>query len=379
MSHNIPHVITCKAAVVREAGGPITVEEIKVDPPKAGEVRIKMLCASICHTDILYCNGIPVPLFPRIPGHEGVGMVESIGEDVGTQFKPGDVVMPLYLGECGQCLNCKSGKTNICHVYPIGLSGLMRDGTSRMSIASTGETAYHIFSCSTWSEYMVIDVNYLIKVDPRLPLSHVSFLSCGFTTGLGAPWKEAAVTAGSTVAVFGLGVVGLGVIKGAQLQGASTIIGVDINNKKAAIGEVFGMTDFINPKNHPDKSVSELVKEATNGLGVDYSFECTGVESLLNEALEASKIGMGTAVAIGVGLEMNWAIKNTSLLSGRTLKGSLMGGVRTQSDLPVIIDRCINKEIQLDKLLTHEITLEKITEAFEVLKKEDCLKILINF
>ncbi|KAL8262699.1 hypothetical protein R6Q59_024048 [Mikania micrantha] len=379
MSHNIPHVITCKAAVVREAGGPITVEEIKVDPPKAREVRIKMLCASICHTDILYCNGIPVPLFPRIPGHEGVGMVESIGEDVGTQFKPGDVVMPLYLGECGQCLNCKSGKTNICHVYPIGLSGLMRDGTSRMSLASTGETAYHIFSCSTWSEYMVIDVNYLTKVDPRLPLSHVSFLSCGFTTGLGAPWKEAAVTAGSTVAVFGLGVVGLGVIKGAQLQGASTIIGVDINDKKAAIGEVFGMTDFINPKNHPDKSVSELVKEATNGLGVDYSFECTGVESLLNEALEASKIGMGTAVAIGVGLEMNWAIKNTSLLSGRTLKGSLMGGVRTQSDLPVIIDRCINKEIQLDKLLTHEITLEKITEAFEVLKKEGCLKILINF
>ncbi|KAF5822686.1 putative alcohol dehydrogenase [Helianthus annuus] len=379
MTSKIPHVITCKAAVVREAGGAIVVEEIKVDPPKATEVRIKMLCASICHTDILCCNGMPIPLFPRIPGHEGVGMVESIGEDVGTWLKPGDVVMPLYLGECGECLNCKSGKTNICNVHPINLNGLMRDGTSRMSMALTGETAYHVFSCATWSEYTVIDVNYVIKVDPRVPLPHASFLSCGFTTGLGAPWKETAVTKGSSVAVFGLGVVGLGAIKGAQMQGASTIIGVDINEKKAAIGEAFGMTDFINPRNHPDKSVSDLVKEMTNGLGVDYSFECSGVAPLLNEALEATKIGIGTTVAIGVGMEMNWPIRNMTLLSGRTLKGSLMGGIKTQSDLPVILDKCINKEIEMDKLLTHEIRLENIKEAFEMLKKHECLKILINF
>ncbi|KAK9058352.1 hypothetical protein SSX86_023193 [Deinandra increscens subsp. villosa] len=379
MAPKIPQVITCKAAVVKEAGGAIAVEEIKVDPPKVAEVRIKMLCASICHTDILCCDGIPSPLFPRIPGHEGVGMVESVGEGVGTRVKPGDVVMPLYLGECGQCLNCKSGKTNICYVYPISLNGLMRDGTSRMSVASTGETIYHHFSCSTWSEYMVIDVNYVIKVDPRVPLPHASFLSCGFTTGLCAPWKEVAVTKGSSVAVFGLGVVGLGVIKGAQLEGASRIIGVDINEKKASIGEAFGMTDFINPINHPNKPVSDLVKDMTNGLGVDYSFECTGVEPLLNEALEASKIGIGTTVAIGVGLNRNWAISNMTLMSGRTLKGSLMGGVKTQSDLPIIFDKCINKEIMLDKLLTHEIRLENIKDAFKILKKDDCLKILINF
>ncbi|KAJ0792945.1 putative alcohol dehydrogenase [Helianthus annuus] len=168
-------------------------------------------------------------------------------------------------------------------------------------------------------------------------------------------------------------------IKGAQMQGASTIIGVDINEKKAAIGEAFGMTNFINPRNHPDKSVSDLVKDITNGLGVDYSFECTGVEPLLNEALEASKIGIGTAVAIGVGMETNWAISNMTLMSGRTLKGSLMGGIKTQSDLPVILDKCINKEIEMDKLLTHEIRLENIKEAFEILKKHECLKILINF
>ncbi|KAI7752133.1 hypothetical protein M8C21_012461, partial [Ambrosia artemisiifolia] len=168
-------------------------------------------------------------------------------------------------------------------------------------------------------------------------------------------------------------------IKGAQLQGASTIIGVDINEKKASIGKAFGMTDFINPLNHPDKSVSDLVKDMTNGLGVDYSFECTGVAPLLNEALEASKIGIGSAVAIGVGMETNWAIRNTTLMSGRTLKGSLMGGIKTQSDLPIILDKCINKEIEVDKLLTHEVRLENIKEAFEILKKQECLKILINF
>ncbi|KVI00538.1 Alcohol dehydrogenase, C-terminal [Cynara cardunculus var. scolymus] len=347
MTNDILDVITCKAAVVRELGGPVTVEEIKVDPPKASEVRVKMLCASICHTDILCCNGVPVPLFPRIPGHEGVGMVESVGINVKTGVKPGDIVMPLYLGECGECLNCKSGKTNICHAHSIGLTGLMPDGTSRMSMAATGETIYHHFSCSTWSEYMVIDINYVLKIDPKMPLPYASFLSCGFTTGFGAPWKETPIHKDSSVAVFGLGAVGLGAIKGAEMQGASKIIGVDINETKSTKGKVFGMTDFINPKDHPNQSVSNLVKDITDGLGVDYCFECTGVP--------------------------------TTLFNGRTLKGSLFGGVKTRSDLPILIEKCINKEIEVKELLTHEIRLEDIHEAFDTLKKPDCLKILINF
>ncbi|KAM7480716.1 hypothetical protein LguiB_005299 [Lonicera macranthoides] len=378
MTKSSSEVITCKAAVIWKSGEPAKVEEIKVDPPKSSEVRIKMLCASLCHTDILCCNGLPVPLFPRIPGHEGVGMVESVGEKV-TDVKEGDIVMPLYLGECGECLNCKSEKTNLCHKYPLDFRGVLpSDGTSRMSIAKSGEKIFHHFSCSTWSEYVVIESSYVVKVDPRLPLAHASFLACGFTTGFGAAWREANVRKGSTVAVLGLGAVGLGVVSGAKVQGASKIIAVDINDMKREKGESFGMTDFLNPK-ESGKSASELIKEATGGLGVDYCFECTGVPAMLNEAIDASKVGLGTIVLIGAGMETSGVINYIPLLCGRTLKGSIYGGVRIQSDLPVIIEKCINKEIQLDELQTHEVSLEEINEAFGLLKHPDCVKVVIKF
>ncbi|CAI9093495.1 OLC1v1029004C1 [Oldenlandia corymbosa var. corymbosa] len=375
MTKSNPGVITCKAAVVWKSGEPPKVETIQVDPPKASEVRIKMLCASLCHTDVLCCNGLPVPLFPRIPGHEGVGMVESVGEGV-TTLKEGDIVMPLYLGECGECLNCKSGKTNLCHKYPLGFSGLLLDGTSRMSIA--GQTVYHHFSCSTWSEYIVIEAPYAVKVDPRVSLPHASFLCCGFTTGFGAAWREVIIPKGATVAVLGLGAVGLGVVEGARVQGASRIIGVDINDLKEEKGKAFGMTEFINPKKS-DKSISELIKDVTGGLGVDFCFECTGVPALLNEAIDASKVGLGTIVLIGAGLEPSGVINYIPLLCGRVLKGSIYGGVRPLSDLPTIVDKCINKEIPLDELMTHEVTLDEINKGFEYLKHPDCVKVVIKF
>ncbi|KAL0312111.1 UNVERIFIED_CONTAM: 8-hydroxygeraniol oxidoreductase [Sesamum radiatum] len=318
-----PAVITCKAAVIRKAWEALQVEEIQVDPPKSSEVRIKMLCASMCHTDMTCCNsGFPVPFFPRIPGHEGVGVVESVGEQV-TNLKVGDLVMTLYLGECGECLNCSSGRTNLCHKYPLGFNGLMPDGTSRLSVG--GERIYHLVSCSTWSEYAVIDANYTVKVDPRLSPSHASFLCCGFTTGFGSSWREVNIGKGSTVAVIGLGAVGLGAVKGAQMQGASKIIGIDINELKQEKAKVFGITDFINPK-HSDKSVSELIKEATGGLGVDYCFECSGVPALVNEAIEGTKI-----------------------------------------------------EIDLDQLITHEISLAEINKGLEYMKLPDCVKVVIKF
>ncbi|KAK4435761.1 8-hydroxygeraniol oxidoreductase [Sesamum alatum] len=371
-----PAVITCKAAVIRKSGEPLEVEEIQVDPPKSGEVRMKMLCASMCHTDMICCNaGFPVPFFPRIPGHEGVGVVESVGDKV-THVEVGDIVMPLYLGECGECLNCSSRRTNLCHKYPLGFSGLMADGTSRMSVA--GEKIYHLCSCSTWSEYAVIDANYTVKVDPRLSFPHASFLCCGFTTGFGSTWREVNIEKGSSVAVIGLGAVGLGAVKGAQMLGASKIIGIDVNELKHDKAKAFGITDFINPK-LSDKSVSELIKEATGGLGVDYCFKCTGVPALLNEAIEGSKMGLGTIVVLGVGAGKSVEVDYIRLLCGRTLKGSTYGGVRTQSDLPKIVEKCVKKEIDLDELITHEVSLAEINKGIEYMKQPNCVKVVIKF
>ncbi|XP_073047020.1 8-hydroxygeraniol oxidoreductase-like isoform X1 [Primulina eburnea] len=372
---SIPGIIRCKAAVVWKSGEPLKVEEIEVDPPKSYEIRIKMLCASMCHTDILCSKGLPVPLFPRIPGHEGVGMIESVGDKV-TNLNKGDTVMPLYLGECGECLNCSSGKTNLCHKYPIGFTGLLQDGTSRISI--NGERIYHHFSCSTWSEYVVIEACYTYKVDPRVSLPHASFLCCGFTTGFGAAFREITLEKGSAVAVIGLGAVGLGAAKGAQMQGAGKIIGIDINDLKEEKGKAFGITDFINPKSS-GKSVSDLIKDATWGLGVDYCFECTGVPDLLNEAVDGSKVGLGTTVLIGAGLETSGELKYIPLLCGRTLKGSIYGGVRPRSDLPKIVEHCINKEFNLDELITHEVSLDEINKGFEYMKHPKSVKVVIKF
>ncbi|XP_052481656.1 8-hydroxygeraniol oxidoreductase isoform X2 [Gossypium raimondii] len=367
------HVITCKGIVSWGKGEPLKVEEILVEPPKSNEVRVKMLYASVCRTDLLFANGFPIPAFPRVMGHEGVGVVESIGEGV-TGLREGDLVIPTYIADCKTCETCMSEKTNLCLKYPLSYKELMQDGSSRMSIR--GQTASHAFSCSTWCQYLVINVNFLLKIDPKTPLPDASFLSCGFSTGYGATWKEAMVQNGSSVAVFGLGAVGLGAIKGAKSHGAIKVIGIDNNPMKAAKGRAFGMTDFINP-GESDKSIAELVKDLTAGMGVDYSFECTGVPPLINEAIQSTKLGTGKIIQMGVE-EPNVNINIIELLIGRTLKGSIFGGLKAKTDLPIIYSKCKNREIQLDELLSHEIKLEEVNKVFELLKQPDCVKILIK-
>ncbi|KAG2411341.1 hypothetical protein I3760_Q009500 [Carya illinoinensis] len=369
-------VITCKAVVCWGIGEALKLEEIKIEPPKSTEVRVKILYASVCHTDLLYTKGFPVPAFPRVLGHEGVGVVESVGEEV-TDVKAGDFVIPTYVAQCEDCENCVSGKTNLCLKNPIPLSGLMTDGTSRMS--ARGQRLYHTISCSTWSEYMVVDAIYVLKIDPSIiDLPHASFLSCGFSTGFGAAWKEAGVERGSSVAVLGLGAVGLGAVEGARKQGAARIIGIDKNERKRIKGKAFGMTDFINPDKYDHKSISQLVKELTYGTGVDYCFECTGAPPLINESLLAIKMGKGQAIVIGAGNYPTVEISSQPLLLGGTLKGSIFGGLKAKTDLPVIIDKCKNKEIQLDELLSHEISLEDADKVFDLIKHPDCVKILIK-
>ncbi|GMJ12220.1 hypothetical protein like AT1G22430 [Hibiscus trionum] len=373
MTKSSSQVITCKAIVCWEKGEAMKVEEIQVDPPKSHEIRLKMLCSSVCHTDILSTHGFPTPVFPRVMGHEGVGVVEDIGEEV-HGLKQGDIVMPTYVAECQTCENCTSGQTNLCLKYPLLLESQQLDGNSRMSI--NGQSLYHAFASATWSEYTVINVNYVVKVDPCTPLSHASFLSCGYSTGFGAAWKAAKVKEGSSVAVFGLGTVGLAAVEGARIQGASKIIGIDKNPRRKETGQVFGMTDFINPYDS-DKSISELVRELTDGKGVDYSFECTGVVPLLNEAIESTKLGKGTTILIGVGNNSSLQINLLPLLCGRNIEGCVFGGLKT-SDLPVLFEKCRNKEIHLDELLTHEVKLEDINKAFELLKEPDCVKVLVK-
>ncbi|XP_057456829.1 CYP enzymes assisting alcohol dehydrogenase-like [Lotus japonicus] len=373
MANSSSEVITCKAAICWGVGKPVTVEEIQVDPPKATEVRVKMLCASVCHTDITSTQGFP-GVYPVVLGHEGVGVVESVGDQV-KSLKEGDVVIPTYIGECQECENCVSGKTNLCLTYPIRLTGLMPDNTSRMSIR--GQRLHHVLSCATWSEYMVADVNYVLKVDPSIDPAHASFISCGFSTGFGAAWKQAKVESGSSVAVIGLGAVGLGAISGAKMLGATKIIGIDKNEMKREKGEAFGMTHFINPGDST-KSVSELVKELSGGRGVDYSFECTGVPPLLTESLEATKVGTGETIAIGVGTEPIVPFGIGSILYGRTLRGSVFGGLKTISDLSIIANKCQKEEFPLQELFTHEVTLADIRKAFELLKQPNCAKVVIK-
>lgn len=368
-------VIKCRAAVCWAIGEPLKIEDIEVEPPHASEVRIKLLCSSLCHTDIHYWKDEHPTLFPKVLGHEGVGVVESVGEGV-TDLKEGDFVIPTYLGECHECQNCISKKTNLCSKYMLPFSGLMLDNTSRMSCK--GQKLYHVFTCATWAEYTVVNVNYLVKMDPRLQLEHASLMSCGVSTGIGAAWKEANMEKGSTVAVFGLGAVGLGVILGAKLMGASKIIGVDLNEWKQEKGEELGMTDFINPAKDK-KSISEIITEMTGGVGVDYCFECTGVEPLLNQALGCVAMGRGVAIAIGVGMKPTAPISVVSLVLGRTLKGSIFGGLKPPSDLPFVMEKAINKEIKLDTLVTHEVKLDEINHALGKLATQaDCIKVVIQ-
>ncbi|KAH7538458.1 hypothetical protein FEM48_Zijuj03G0201400 [Ziziphus jujuba var. spinosa] len=364
-SKSSSQVIKCKAAVCWSMGEAVKVEEIRVEPPQPSEVRVKMLYASVCHTDLLCIQGYP-SLYLYLCG---TSVVESIGEEV-IDIKEGDIVIPTLMSECKECENCESGNTNMCLKYPLGLSGLMLDGSSRMSI--NGKKLYHVFACSTWSEYMVVNVNYVLKLESPddMCLPHASFLSCGFSTGFGAPWKEAKLHKGSTVAVIGLGAVGLGVCM--QMT-----------------WEAFGMTDFINPESDTSTGsgcVSHMIKDLTGGRGVDYCFECTGFAPFVSEALEATKLlsnlnfqGKGMAIVIGATNVKHVQINSLTLLCGRTLKGSIFGGLKPKTDLPLLLNKCKDKEILLDQLLTHQVSLPEIIEAFQLLKHQDCVKVLITF
>ncbi len=369
--------ITCKAAVAWEAGKPLSIEEIEVAPPKAGEVRIKVLASGVCHTDAFTLSGDdPEGTFPAVLGHEGGGVVESVGEGV-TSVKPGDHVIPLYTPECGECKFCKSGKTNLCgKIRETQGKGLMPDGTTRFT--KDGEPIYHYMGTSTFSEYTVLPDISLAKVNKEAPLEEVCLLGCGVTTGIGAVLNTAKVEEGATVAIFGLGGIGLAAIIGSEMAKAKRIIAIDINEDKFELAKKLGATDVVNPKDY-DKPIQEVIVEMTDG-GVDYSFECIGNTEVMRSALECCHKGWGESVIIGVaGAGQEISTRPFQLVTGRVWRGSAFGGVKGRSELPGMVDQYMDGEIPLKTFITHTMSLDEINDAFDYMHGGESIRSVVHF
>nr|WP_206600332.1 S-(hydroxymethyl)glutathione dehydrogenase/class III alcohol dehydrogenase [Chromobacterium sphagni] len=367
----------CKAAVAWAAGQPLSIEQIEVQAPKAGEVRVKLVATGVCHTDAFTLSGEdPEGIFPCILGHEGGGVVESVGAGV-TSVAVGDHVIPLYTPECGECKFCQSGKTNLCQkIRATQGKGLMPDGTTRFS--KDGQPIYHYMGTSTFSEYTVLPEISLAKVNPAAPLEEVCLLGCGVTTGMGAVVNTAKVQPGDSVAIFGLGGIGLSAIIGARMAGAGRIIGIDINEGKFELARKLGATDCVNPSLH-EQPIQDVIVAMTDG-GVDFSFECIGNVKVMRAALECCHKGWGESVIIGVaGAGQEIATRPFQLVTGRVWRGSAFGGVRGRSELPTYVERYLQGEFQLDDFITHTMPLEQVNEAFELMHQGKSIRSVIHY
>ena len=367
-------MIKSKAAVAWAAGEPLKIETVDVMPPQKGEVRIRIVASGVCHTDAFTLSGDdPEGIFPVILGHEGGGIVERIGEGV-TSVAVGDHVIPLYTPECGECKFCTSGKTNLCQkIRETQGKGLMPDGTTRFSI--NGQPIYHYMGCSTFSEYTVLPEISLAKVNKDAPLEEVCLLGCGVTTGMGAVINTAKVQAGDTVAIFGLGGIGLSAVIGAQMARASRIIAIDINESKFELAKQLGATDCINPKDY-DKAIQDVIVELTDG-GVDFSFECIGNVNTMRSALECCHKGWGESIIIGAGQEIS--TRPFQLVTGRVWRGTAFGGVKGRSELPEYVERYLQGEFKLSDFITHTMGLESINEAFDLMHEGKSIRSVIHF
>lgn len=366
-----------RAAVAFAPGEALQIVEVDVAPPKAGEVLVKITHTGVCHTDAFTLSGDdPEGVFPVILGHEGAGIVVEVGEGV-TSVKPGDHVIPLYTAECGKCLFCRSGKTNLCTaVRATQGKGLMPDGTTRFSYQ--GKPIYHYMGCSTFSEYTIVAEVSLAKINPEARHDQVCLLGCGVTTGIGAVHNTAKVQAGDTVAVFGLGGIGLAVVQGARQAGAGRIIAIDTNPAKFALARHFGATECINPNDY-----QEPIQQVIIGLtewGVDHSFECIGNVEVMRAALECAHRGWGQSIIIGVaGAGQEIATRPFQLVTGRVWKGSAFGGVKGRSQLPQMVEEAMQGKIELTPFITHTLPLTDINQAFELMHTGESIRTVIYY
>ena len=365
-----------RAAVAFEAGKPLEIAEVDVGGPAAGEVMVEIKATGVCHTDAFTLSGDdPEGAFPAILGHEGAGVVVEVGEGV-KDLKVGDHVIPLYTPECRTCNFCLNPKTNLCQaIRETQGEGLMPDRTSRFSI--DGEPILHYMGCSTFSNYTVLPDIAVAKVREDAPFDKICYVGCGVTTGIGAVAFTMKVEPGATVAVFGLGGIGLNVIQGAKLVGARRIIGVDINPSKKELATQFGMTDFVNPKEVEDV-VDHLIQ--MTGGGVDYSFECIGNVNLMRQALECCHKGWGQSCIIGVaGAGQEISTRPFQLVTGRSWRGTAFGGARGRTDVPMIVDWYMEGKIHIDEMITHTMPLTEINTAFDLMHEGKSIRSVVTF
>ncbi|XP_029453220.1 alcohol dehydrogenase 1-like [Rhinatrema bivittatum] len=368
-------VIKCKAAVLWETEKPFSIEEVEVPPPRAHEIRVKIVATGICRSDEHMVHGLLSGIkYPIILGHEGAGIVESVGEEV-TGVKPGDKVIPLFMPQCGKCVCCRNPKTNLCLKNPMGASQVEDE---RIKFTCKGKLINRLADISTFSEYTILDETSFTKIDDNAPLDRVCLIGCGFSTGYGSAVNTAKVQPGSTCAVFGLGGVGLSVVIGCKVAGATRIIGVDINKTKFAKAKELGATDCLNPQDY-DQPIQKVLKDMTNG-GVDYSFECIGRTDSMVAALESSHPGFGTCVIIGAAPYTDKiSFDPMLLLTGRTLIGSLFGGFKSKDSIPKLVSDYMAKKFKLDELVTHTLPFSKINEGFELLCAGESIRTVLKF
>jgi S-(hydroxymethyl)glutathione dehydrogenase/alcohol dehydrogenase len=364
-----------RAAVLEEFGAPLSIEEVDLAEPRAGEVLVRLEACGVCHTDMYTASGVdPSGYAPTVLGHEGGGVVEAIGPDV-TSLRPGDHVVTLFSPQCGECVHCRSPKTNLCiAIREQQNKGYLPDGTTRLS--RNGEPIRHFMGTSTFAEYTVMPEIALAKVSPEAPLDRACLFACGLSTGLGAAMYTAKVERGSTCVVFGAGMVGLGAVAGCRLQGADRIVCVDLSEERLEMARRHGATDTW--KGGPD--IVERVLEETGGFGADYTFEATGLTPVMRQAVESARMGWGLCTIAGVaGKGETLDVVPRLLITGRRVCGSSFGGVKGRDQVPELVRLAMDGSVDVAPFVSHTLTLDDVNRGFELMEAQDGIRSVIRF
>ncbi len=364
-----------RAAVLEEFGAPLSVQEVELAEPKAGEVLVRLVACGVCHTDLYTASGAdPSGYAPTVLGHEGAGVVERVGEGV-SSVAAGDHVVTLFAPQCRDCIHCQTPGISLClAIRDQQNQGYLPDGTTRLS--RDGEPMRHFMGTSTFAEYAVLPEIALAKVNPEAPLDGAALFACGLSTGLGAAMNTAKVTPGSTCVVFGAGMVGLGAVIGCRLQGAERVVCVDLSDERLALARQHGATETM--LGGPD--TVERIVESTGGFGADYTFEATGNVAVMRQAVESARMGWGLCTVAGVaGKGETLDIVPRFLITGRRVAGSSFGGVKGRDQVPQLVDRWLAGDFDAASFISHRLTLDDVNRGFELMEAQDGIRSVISF